>query len=127
MANPKKGEASFSVGTERYTLRFSMNVLCSLEEELGRPLTDFVLEWGQGKVSISVVRQMIRAALVPNHPDISLEKAGDLMDEAGMATVLDALTKALNRSAISDEFNKGESGDPQNRTGGTGTPSSTSP
>ncbi len=127
--NPKRGEAKFKVGAKEYKIRFSLNVLCSLEEELGRPLTDLVLEWSQEKVSLSDVRKMIRAALTPNHPEITLEGAGDLMEEAGLETVLEALTTALNRSAISDQFVGGEEAqDPRTGTAdGIGMPSSIAP
>lgn len=122
MANPLKGEVVFEAAGAVYTLRWSTNAMCELEEASGRGLNSIVRElasWGPAlgpdgrtplpetdaqqqartdRIKVSTVRLVFWAMLRDHHPGIDLRQAGDLMQHAGgllgaMALVNDAFER----------------------------------
>lgn len=90
MANPHKGEVAFEAGGRNYTLRFSADALCQLEDALGRGLIDILNEiagWFDApeKIRFSFIRQVFWAGLRDAHPDIDVKQAGELLLAAGGA------------------------------------------
>lgn len=103
MANPHKGEVDFQAGDKTYTLRYSNNALCQLEEAMGKTIIEISNElasWAKepDKVSLSTVRKVFWAGL-GGGKKMTLEAAGDIIDEAGgLSVVMEAISKALERT-----------------------------
>lgn len=123
MANPQKGEVSFEADGKTWTLRYSANALCELEDHLSRGVVDIASElqsWGppvgpDGKSSgetperaaervklirLGTLRAVFWAGLRDHHPDIDIRHAGDLLVAAGgamggLALVADAFAQAF--------------------------------
>ena len=101
MANPHRGEVKLKAGEKAYTLRFSIDAICQLEEATGKNLVALMTEMSDAKrMSISAVRQLLHAALHEHHPEVSLIEAGELMMAAGglltsLAIVTDAMQAAF--------------------------------
>jgi len=96
MANPNRGQVDLEVGSKTYTLSFSINAMCELEDELGEPIA--VIAAGLNNpagVKVSIVRALVWAALRDHHPDIDLKAAGELVSEAGLVDVMAAVGKAF--------------------------------
>ena len=132
MANPKRGEATFFVGAEgdenrrEYTLRFSINSLCTLEGRLGRPFTEVYEGWDKGNFSMRDFRETVRACL-KGGKDLSPEDVGEIIEDAGIETVMDALTKAFERSALAKMGEEDEDPQKKGMERGIGMSSSTMP
>ena len=91
MANPARGEVAFTVANTEYTLKFSTNAICELEDRLNKSISVIV----EGMDRITVVRAMLWAGLQAKHPEMTLQDAGDIIDRGGMAHIAETISKAL--------------------------------
>lgn len=66
------------IGGKEYTLQYGANICADLEEKLGNPDIPTLLE---SSVSFRMMRSVFHAGLRTHHPEISLEEAGELIDE----------------------------------------------
>lgn len=82
MANKFRGEVSFEAEGESYTLCFTSNSLCELEGELGEmSIVEFLTQLQNPKtIRNTNIRKFFWAGLRARHPDMTLAKAGDIMD-----------------------------------------------
>lgn len=95
MANAHKGELAFTAGAKDYTLRFSANAICELEQQVDRAAADIVAALG-GTPRYSLIRAVLWAGLTEHHPAITLKTAGEIMDElGGLAAAMRVVTKGL--------------------------------
>ncbi len=94
MANPHKGEVSLVAEGKTYTLKYSVDAICRLEETTGKNLTALMVEMADAsRMSLSMTRHMVHAALFEHHPEVSLKEAGEIM--AGSGGMLNAITKVV--------------------------------
>ncbi|WP_234897216.1 gene transfer agent family protein [Sinorhizobium medicae] len=71
MANPHRGSVAFNVGDRAYTLSFSINAICELEELLGQPVPQIAATLNKPEeIRMTTVRALIWAALVLPHPRV---------------------------------------------------------
>jgi hypothetical protein len=105
MANPHKGESRFSVGEKEFTLRLTNNVRCELEKMLGDGIPAILSRWSEGKWTDTELRAMFWGALKTRHQRVSLQEAGELIDEAGAAVVVGAIAEAYLASQPSASGN----------------------
>lgn len=92
MANPKRSEVAFQVGDVEYTLKFSTNAICELEDRLDKGLNTIVANMER----LTTVRAMLWAGLQAKHNGVTLQKAGEIIDQCGMAAATEAIGRALN-------------------------------
>lgn len=87
LANPDRGEVSLVVvrngDTKEYVLRMTMNAAAAMQKRLGKPMSA-ALEDLQ-RVDVNTMRELAFMFLQKYHRDEinSVEKAGDLIDDAG--------------------------------------------
>ena len=93
MANKERGEVELVVGDATYTLRLTINSICELEAEAGKPIGDVARDAESG--SIRPVRMIMWAALKDRHPEMTLNGAGDLMTAIGLSKCSEVMTKVL--------------------------------
>lgn len=108
MANLVKGEVSFDVGGEEFTLCFSASAICNLEDSLGIGIVSIFNQmesWKKDptKITLTFFREIFYAALKDRHPDITKEKAGDLIIASGgivnaMGLILESVTRAFPKA-----------------------------
>lgn len=91
MANPVRGEVAFKVADAEYTLKFSTNAICELEERLDKGLNVIVANMER----LSTVRALLWAGLKAKHPDITMAQAGEIIDRCGMAQATEVIGQAL--------------------------------
>lgn len=98
MANPLKGEIELVAGEVIYTLKFSIDAICSLEERLGKGFPVIAIEMQDPRrMTLGMVRQLLHASLGEMHPEVTLKEAGELIVEAGgMVEVLGKISAAIN-------------------------------
>ena len=88
MANPHRGEVEIKAGEKAYTLVFTINAICDVEEETGADLLADLTR-------LSKVRLMLYAGLRTRHPEISRADAGAIIETIGVDVVQQAIVKAL--------------------------------
>ena len=107
-----KQSIPITIGDQTYQLRFTFNSFIRLEEELGIPISDidkiFPTENKDGKVVGSVnlrdVRAFFWAGLIHENKDLTLEEAGELIEEAGgIVGIVETLVKAFSNAFPADE------------------------
>lgn len=91
MANPARGEIALKVGDTAYTLKFSTNAICELEDHLDKGINVIVSNMER----VTTVRALLWAGLRAQYPDITIAKAGEMIDRVGMAKATDVIGKAL--------------------------------
>ena len=122
MHNPLRGQASFEAGASTFTLVFDVNAFCELEDETGFGVAELI-DQIKDKPSFRLLRSIFCAGLQTHHPKTSLAEAGEIMSDAGLEGIKNALRSALQAAmptaADSDE---GESagGKVRRKRAGTG-------
>lgn len=91
MANQHRGEVALEAGGKSLIARFNTNALCSLENELKLSVDEFLGRVIQGH--LVAIRSGLRAALGNG---MSLEEAGDLVDDVGPLRAAEVLIEAFN-------------------------------
>jgi hypothetical protein len=91
MANPARGEVALVVGNLEYTLKFSTNAICELEDRLDKGLNTIIANMER----LSTVRALLWAGLRAHHPEVTILGVGEIVDSVGAARVTEALGKAL--------------------------------
>lgn len=102
MANLHRGSVSLQTGDRTYTLSFSTNALCELEDRTGKTIQVLAnaLNVPDG-VSLKMVRDLLWGALRDHHEDTDIHTAGEVIDTVGLPDVMEAIGKAL-RAAFPD-------------------------
>jgi hypothetical protein len=126
MPNPHKGEVELKAGDVSYVLCFSIDAICSLEDDLDKGFPAIAADMADAaKMRVSTVRTILRAGLREHHPELTLKQAGELIVTAGGAiTVLGKIAEAFTAAFPSQEASGTKS--PRQRANGrhpTGSPS----
>jgi hypothetical protein len=94
MTNPLRGEASFQAGASTFTLVFDVNAFCDLEDETGLGVAELI-DQVQDKPSFKLLRSIFCAGLQARHARTTVAEAGEIMSDAGLDVLRDALARAL--------------------------------
>jgi hypothetical protein len=97
MANKQKGEVDLRVGGKVYTLRYSTNALCVLEDAFDDTVQNIAKRFdADGDVRMSDVRRFFHAGLIDNQPEIDISGAGLIISDAGMENAMSAASDAFS-------------------------------
>jgi hypothetical protein len=95
--------SSFTAGDKTYTMIFSINALCELENDFEDPVAEFNrIMSGDVKKRLQTTRKIFRAGLSDYHPEMTEKQAGLLMTALGQQAFVimaDAFTLAFSESA----------------------------
>lgn len=96
MANRHRGTVEFRYDGKTYTLSFSINAMCELEDLLGDSFGDMMAKaQDPTKVSMKTVRAMFWAGLRDHHNEMTIQDAGHLMTEIGLTEAGELVAKAF--------------------------------
>jgi hypothetical protein len=97
MANKVRGEVGFEADGRAWTLAYSTNALCELEEELDDVVVSIadLLNGAGGKRRLSTLRAVFRAGLLDRHPEVTTADAGRLIDAIGMKAAFGKVSEAI--------------------------------
>lgn len=96
MANRSKGEVSFEANGQSYTMRFSANALCELEDALDMGVTAVAIQMSSPEnLRMRTVRAVLWAGLRDHHPNITQQEAGELVMEITFPKALELIGKAF--------------------------------
>lgn len=107
MPNPHKGDVEFKVDETTYTLRYSIDAICHLEDATGKTLLELAEDLKDFKsIRMSLVRKILHAGLREHHPDLTEVEAGELIVGAGGSVVImtkfnEAMTSAFPKQEAS--------------------------
>lgn len=79
----------------KYTLTYDMNALCAAEEQVG-PLPALMVDPVKAG-SVKTIRALIWAGLLRKH-GVSMDEAGDVIDEVGLDVAAKAVQDALKKA-----------------------------
>lgn len=121
--NPHKGEVELKAEDASYTLQFSIDAICMMEESLGKGFPAIVDDLSDvSRMSITTIRHVLHAGLREHHPEITLKQAGELIVSAGGAVeVLGKVSEAIGKAFPAGGGKAGPQRGP--RRNGTGRPS----
>lgn len=120
MANPHKGQVALNVDGKDYTLSFSINALCELEDALGESVNAIAAQMGDSsKVRLKTIRTLVWAALLDHHPGTSVEEAGNIISAAGVPAAMEAIGGAFAKAFPDPKEGKANGSRPR-KAGGAG-------
>lgn len=100
MANKLRGEVGFEADGKSYTLAFSINALCQMEDRIGVSVADVGTALS-GKRRYSTLRSLFWCALCDYHPGLTEQDAGRIMAAIG-TNKADALVAEAFKLAFPD-------------------------
>lgn len=97
MANAERGTVGFEVDGKPYTLKFSTNAMCELEDQTGgKSVGEFLKSISAGALSTTTARLLFWVLLIEHQPAMTLRDAGVLLDAAGgLGAVIGPMEKAM--------------------------------
>ena len=94
MVNPTQPAVKLTLDGEAFSLRFDFEAIANAEEITGRPLLTGLTKRDIGTPTISLVRNMFYACLLPDQPSITLDKAKALVTRKTITTVWASVLEA---------------------------------
>lgn len=79
MANKIKGQISFTYEGKDYTVVHDMNAIAEIEEHANTSWQLIMGRFENGLQRIADLRRVLYFGLLPNHPEVTLEMAGDML------------------------------------------------
>ncbi|HGG04728.1 MAG TPA: hypothetical protein ENK28_04665 [Aliiroseovarius sp.] len=105
----KNGRGSIEVAGVRLLLDF--NALCQVEDELGVALSEMGEYFSSGKIAGRDVRLVIRAAMLADNPDVTLEDAGQVVTKIGVLETVQLFPDLFAQSGlVPDQSDDGGAG-----------------
>lgn len=101
----QRGEVSIEISGKTYRLVMDINAIVLLEELMGtdeKPVTFPMLIDRVNKGSVKAMRAFLWAALQKHHDDVTLQRAGELIQAAGGLEGFGRQLKGLVESATPD-------------------------
>ena len=92
MANKKRGEVEIELLDGTYTMHFSFNTICTIEERLGKSIDQLFF---QGDISRIAIREAMACALKGRHMGMTSNKVGRLIDPTKMQQYVMAIFEGL--------------------------------
>lgn len=94
-----------------YTLRYTVNAVCCLEEKMGAGLESLM------RTQLSCLRGLLWCGLMENHPGVTLERAGEMLqahlEQGGsLRAVADILAAALEDAGFFRQPGTGRAKEP---------------
>lgn len=95
MANALRGEKSFTADGRAYTVKFSINAICELEDALGLSVAELGTAMADpARLRIRMMRALLWAGLRDKHPEVTIEDAGRLLDD-GATRIMPVVAEAF--------------------------------
>jgi len=104
-ANPEKGEVPIVIGGQTYVCVMTFNGLIDLQNELAKggalPTVESIMTRCENG-ELEAVRGVFWATLRRHHPQITIEQAGDLIQELGGQAAVDSLLQKTGKASGPD-------------------------
>lgn len=87
--------AELTAGENVYRLHAGISSIVDLEDRCEKYLQEILTDLGSDDLRVSTLRSMIWAFTRRHHPEIDIDRAGAILDVAGLPAALSAVTEAL--------------------------------
>ena len=74
---------TITINGKNYTIEYGQNAVCALEDVVHMPLSEIIDTISKGGVNMRLIRALFWAGLLSHNRGLSLERAGDILDQAG--------------------------------------------
>jgi hypothetical protein len=91
MANKQRGNVEVELGGKVRNLRYTMNALAEIEDNLGVPLS----EMDKVKMTIKNVRVILWAGLIHEDEELTQKEVGNMVDLENMEAVQEKVAEAF--------------------------------
>lgn len=119
MANKYKGAVAFEAGEDSYTLSFSANALCELEDKLGVGVNEIGALMGDPeKIRMKTMRTIFWAGLLDHHPETDEKTAAVIFSKLMATEAIGLIIKAFGLAF--PDAPEGEPNPPKPGQDGTG-------
>lgn len=108
--NPVKGEVTFQSGDKIYVFKLGTNAQVLLESRTGMSMAKYLKADRIEELGSRDIRLIFWAGLTRNHPDLTEENVGDLIDDLGVERVGDIFLEAFESAKPKTE--NGAAGEP---------------
>ncbi len=105
-----KGEVNFESGGKTYTFKLGTNAQVLLESRTGMSMAKYLKADRIEELGSKDIRLIFWAGLTRNHPDLTEENVGDLIDDIGVDQVSEIFLKAFESAKPKTE--NGAAGEP---------------
>jgi hypothetical protein len=96
MANRVRGEVGFEADGKSYTLRYSTNALCELEDHFNQPINAIIgALQDKSSLRITMIRAVVLFGLRDKQPDMTELAAGEIISAVGLAAMVLKVGEAL--------------------------------
>ena len=96
MTNLARGAVTFEAGGKTYTLTYSTNAFCEIEQATSRSIKKIGMELlDPDNLTINTLRTVVWGGLREHHPEITFADAGRLIDQLGMTNMLTLVLQAV--------------------------------
>jgi hypothetical protein len=121
MANPFKGEVSFTAGEDSYKLSFSANALAELEDALDMNVSQIgdVMQ-DTAKFRLSMLRTVFLCGMMDCQPDVTPEKVREIFRLMSVPEAIQLVGKAFALAFPAQEGDKPDPRKPGTLAAGTG-------
>lgn len=132
MTNAVRGLVTAELGGKTWSLEYTIDALCQLEDLLDLSALDILASVARGNTRLGLTRALIWAALRVHHPEVTVAQAGEMIRHADgkafVAKVSDAFLQCWPTPDPAQEADGAAAANPPptDAGGGTGGPSSSS-
>lgn len=106
------GEVTLEAENKQWRIIYSVNAMCALEDALSIDTTAIYRRVNKsGPIPVKFLRTLFWGGFYDNHPDITQEAAGRLMQAIGIARTGEIVGKAM-AEALAEEAGKPDAGPP---------------
>ena len=92
------GSYEVEVNGERLVLALSMNAMCAAEQESGKSFSQILTAMNGGE--FGSIRLLFWAVLRKAKPGLTMDDAGEMIDQMGLTTVIKSLTRVIENSGL---------------------------
>jgi hypothetical protein len=100
MTNPVKGEVSFESGGKTYYFKLGTNAQVLLEKKTGMPMSKYLKQDRIEDMGAADIRLIFWAGLTRNHPDLTEDMVGDLIDDVGADRIGEIFVEAFESAKV---------------------------
>lgn len=109
MTNIVRGEVHFESGDKTYTFKLGTNAQVMIESKTKMPMSKFLNKDRLDQMGSGDIRLIFWAGLYRQHPDLTEEMVGDMIDDLGVDRVAEIFVEAFEASKAKTE--NGAAGD----------------
>jgi hypothetical protein len=95
MANQLRGEAGFKADGKDYTIVFTIDAFCHLEDRLDQDIGEILQRCRKELKRLGFLRTLLWAGLREKHGDVDEEACGDLVAKVGVVAMGTLLATAM--------------------------------